>query len=123
MDLLGRLLQQGLQLRVHRRRTDLHRRPGLILVFIVVKALLGNDLDGGQGLLLQHTHLDLPARDILFHNDPATEVQPGGECRRELGTAVGDRHPNGGAGDHRLHHQGKLQALAQSGDLPLGVLQ
>ena len=61
------------------RGADLLGGSRLILVGVIVKAGLGNDLDGGQRLAVENADLQLPAVDVLLDDDLRAEAQALGQ--------------------------------------------
>ena len=100
---------------------DLLCRAGLILVFIIIKSLFGDNLNGGQRLSGQNGHLNLPAGHILLQHALAAEAESLHQGPVELLPGVGDGHADGRTAGHRLHHAGHLGGCGQVLHLLFGV--
>ena len=100
---------------------DLLRRAGLVLVLVVIKAGFGDDLDGGQGSILQDAYLDLPPGYVLLHHTHAAEGQPAGEGGVQRRFVVDDGHADRRPGGHRLYNAGQFQAVSEGGNVVRAV--
>ena len=93
----------------------------LILAEIVEIGPPGDDLHGGEIGVAQNGHLDLPALDLLLHDDVVSVGQHPLQGLGQLLPGVRQLHADGAAAVDDLHGAGHRQLPGQTGNVLPGI--